>query len=358
MKKYTLVLSLIISVSYCVSLLFIISCDDGEETTKEIQWKKLGLDGKVINQLKASDETLYAATNAGLYRRGLSSDAADFTLMGFENKNVQALQILDSHEIIVSLVDRSGIEQPALHKTTNDGQSWTKIQSNFGGNVAEPLYDLAVHPGDKNILFGAGVGVVAKSADGGLHWEPVYGDWGGFASGVSVVTLNPKDPAEIWAGGQGAIENGFLLKSENGTYWQTWDDLVANPTVVKEITFSDTNNDQVLVGFEGALLKTNDSGQTWETLIDSEVHKFFFGARIRPGNPNRIYAAGWIKTSAPQPLVLHISNTAGHTWIEHTHAPEAFGGVWDMEMQSEEGRDRIFLGLNKGGVYEVVVRVD
>lgn len=91
----------------------------------------------------------------------------------------------------------------------------------------------------------------------------------------------------LWAGGQGAIENGYLLRSRNGTVWDRWDDLVDNPTVVKEIAFSAADNDKVFVGWEGALLTTPDGGASWETLIESEENRFYFGIGVSNQSASR-----------------------------------------------------------------------
>jgi len=347
-------MKLFISLLICGSCLF--GCNDEDDQSKEpdtLQWKKLGLDGKSVNQMLVSGTTLYVATTTGMFKRELNNANADFAVMGFAGKNVQAVEIINNDEILISLFDKSGGEEPALYKTNDDGINWLLVESNFGGDFPEPVFDFALNPGDESILLASGFGVVAKSLDGGLTWEPIYGEWGAFGTGVSVVTFNKNATEEIWAGGQGAIENGFLIRSVNEREWDEWTSLVENPTVVKEITFTPGNRDRIFVGWEGALLRTVNSGQTWQTLIESEENKFFFGICTDDENPDLIFAGGWIKTPEPQPLILMISRTGGDSWEEFELTGETYGGILDMQIRHEEGKDVLYLGLDKGGIYEV-----
>ena len=328
--------------------------DDDDKGASGAQWKKLGLEGKTVNEIKIFGSALYVATTSGLYKMDGPWGENDFESIGFENKNVEAIEIIGEGHIIASLFDKSGGEPPALFKTIDDGGSWIEINSDFGGGIPEPVFDLELHPHNQNVIFATGFSIVASSVDGGVHWEPKFGDWGGFATGLSVVEINPKDN-RIWAGGQGAIENGFLISSADGNEWQSWNDLVENPTVVKEITFSDLDENEIYVGWEGALLKTGDGGDTWETLIESEETRFYFGICLRPGESEKVYTAGWLKTPDPQPLAIFSSNNGGATWDEIRYADEEYGGVLEMQIKQEEGKDVLVLGLDKGGVYQVTI---
>lgn len=341
---------------FVIVSLIILSCSDDDGTTniRQPEWTKLGLDGKVVNELHLSGSTLFAATTTGLFKKDLNS-SGDFVQVAFAGKNVDAFEIVEGSTMIASLFDKSGSEPPALFRSTNGGQDWDELESNYGGTHPEPAIDLEVHPVHKNIIYATGLWVVAKSEDGGVNWEPIFGQWGGIGTGVSVVEVNPNNTSELWAGGQGAIENGFLLRTENEEDWDTWNDLVDNPTVVKEISFADDNPDNILVGFEGALIKTVDGGQNWKTVIESEQNRFYFGIG-RGRNEKRVYAGGWLKTPDPQPLILFVSDDGGETWKEEKYVSEQYGGIFEMLVTSQENEDVLYIGLDKGGVYRVRLR--
>jgi hypothetical protein len=341
---------------YCSLFL---ACSDDDKNGITLQWNKLGLDGFIVNELVLSNDVLYAATENGVYARHIDTDGA-FQLIGLQGKNVEDIIVFSAQRILASFVDRTGAIPPALYITENGGAAWDILENDFGGDeYPEPVYHLSRHPADETTLFAAGVTVVAKSTDNGITWEPIWGTWQGFASGVAVVEVNPKAPYDIWAGGQGAIENGYLLHLKEGAEWRNWSNLVENPTVVKEIIFDAAVDQHIYVGFEGALLRTGDDGETWETVIDGkESNRFFFGIGTSSNDHRRVFAGGWIKNfQYPQPLIFYYSRDRGVTWKEETYAPEQFGGIYDLKVKSEATRDRVFLALYKGGVYEVVVPV-
>lgn len=337
---------------------FFLSCSEDNEKPV-VTWTKLGLDGKTVHELKIVNNTLFAASSGGLFKRSLNNTSG-FSLIGFDGKNVQAIAPISEQHILASLVDRANhTEPPVLYETTNGGETWQEIENNFGGIDQEVILDIEVHPTDNNIIYATGWQVVAKSTDQGVTWHPIWGDWGGFGTGTSVVAIDPTNNEHVWAGGQGGIENGYLMYIEPENEWFQWTGLVENPTVVKEIIFDATNPGHVYAGFEGALIRTRNNGNSWESLIESEENRFFFGIGLTHFDPERIYTAGWLKRfDDPQPLKLFYSNDHGSTWKTLDFTDEDFGGVYDLKIIPGEDHDRVFLGLYKGGVYEVIVPRD
>lgn len=61
------------------ALLFVSCLDEDDQSLRGPQWKKLGLDGKSINEIELSITTLYVATSAGLFKRPLTSATNNFS---------------------------------------------------------------------------------------------------------------------------------------------------------------------------------------------------------------------------------------------------------------------------------------
>lgn len=341
----------------CFCMLLLLGACEKESPipSPTMSWNSLGLDGFIINKIDLFEDKIYVGTNKGFYVRNRTGQDADWELIGFENKVVQSFLIINESEMIVSLVNVQDPEQTGLQKTTNGGETWVEYTNGFGGQDGEPAFDITQHPDDASTLYAVGYNVVARSTNGGSSWEPIYGEWGGFSTGLDFVKLNPQDPESIWAGGQNGIEQGVLLHSpDGGESWENWLNLVEAPSVAKEIAFHPSKAEEVYVGFEGGLIKTPDRGEEWETLIHSEENRFFFGLAVHPNNPQTIYAAGWLKRfDEPQPFIIFVSKDGGSTWEEFEHNEPAFGGVYDMELVTEGGKDKLYVGLYKGGVYEV-----
>lgn len=330
--------------------------DNTEPINREISWNYLGLEGHVVNKIEVDGNRIYAATNQGFYTTNRNSQNQHWEVLGFEGQACQSFAIVGQNEFIVSWVNRLDMEKTGIFKTTDGGESWTELGLFGGEDGPEPAFDISMHPNEPSTLYAVGYLVVARSTNGGESWEPLYGDWQGFASGLDFVFLNPHRPDELWAGGQNAIEQAILIRSpDGGENWQQWLNLVDPPSVPKDMAFHPANADVIYAGFEGGLIRTRNNGEDWETLIHNNESKFFFGVSIPQAAPETIYAAGWLKRfDDPQPFIIYRSTDGGENWQEFTHEEVDFGGVYDMDLISEEGRDKLYLGLYKGGVYEVV----
>ncbi len=126
----------------------------------------------------------------------------DWELLGFQNKNCQSFLIVSENEIIVSLVNRQDPAQTGLYKTTNGGVQWVDFTNGFGGDDIEPVFEIIVNPTNPSVYYSIGHFVVARSDDKGESWQPIYGEWQSFATGMSFIRVNPNYPDAIWVGGK------------------------------------------------------------------------------------------------------------------------------------------------------------
>jgi photosystem II stability/assembly factor-like uncharacterized protein len=129
---------------------------------------------------------------------------------------------------------------------------------------------------------------------------------------------------------------------------------VDNPTVAVEVAFTNSGS-HIFAGFEGALMKTSNNGDTWKQVIDGHTDglRFFYGIGKSDVRQSHMYAGGWLKGVDEQSLVLYISRDSGETWETKTFEDETSGGIYSMKVISSGNRDRVFVGLDGGGVYEV-----
>lgn len=317
------------------------------------EWRFLGLQGKTVQTLRLYDQHLYAATIDGLYRKDLRAADTSWTPIGLQGKRARALLIFDADTMLAS----TQFDTVSLYRTTDAGVTWSSYQNGFGGQFSENVLAIERHPHQPNVLFATGPTVVAKSLDRGESWQISHGNWGGLATGVNFVKIDTNDSQIIWAGGQNAIERAFLLKSEDtGASWREWPEIVKEVSTGKTVAIHPHDSKIVYAGLESFILKTTDGGETWEEIF-VEDGRFFFGIAINPVQPGRIYTASWFKTPDPQPLIVYISDDDGENWREVHEKTAQFGGVWDLLHVNEGMRDKLYLGLDKGGVYEFVTDV-
>ena len=338
-----------------------LSCDDDDHNNGPIDrvtFTQIGLNGlRVYELVLFDDDSLIAATNDGIYAKDLNKNSP-FERIGLEGRNVVDLIVFNPGHIIATTGTRgSSSDQPGIHETINGGDQWQR--HNFGeGPDGETAHSLSLNPSEKGTVYATGNAVVAKSIDYGRNWEIIWGEWGAFASSTAVAEVNPFKLTDLWYGGQGAVENGYLGLLRNYQPVQQWDDLVDNPTVALEFAFSGREGQNILVGFEGAVMKTTNNGAEWNQVIDGHKNgiRFFYGIRHSERRNERVYAGGWLKGVKEQSLVLFISEDSGDTWQEHSFDFEMSGGVLSMATDDFDDREIVYVGLDGGGVYEIRIR--
>ena len=343
-----------------VSILLFFACDDDDHTrpAHDTAFKQIGLHNlKVYELFLFGDDSLFAATNDGVYVKNIST-ADPFILVGLKGRNVLDLIVFTPDHIIATTGNRGfSSDISGIHETKDGGVSWD--QRRFGDDdTGETAHSLSQHPANANVIYATGNAMVAKSVNYGKEWEVIWGDWGGFASGTSVAEINPFRQSDLWYGGQGGIENGFVGFLRNEQPEKQWDDLVDNPTVAVEVAFTNQGSENIFVGFEGALMKTSNNGEEWKQVIDGHENglRFFYGVDNSDSRENYVYAGGWLKGMEQQSLVLYSSTDSGQTWDEKTFDDEHSGGIFTMKVISDGNHDRVFVGLDGGGVYEIEVR--
>ena len=335
------------------------SCDDDDRPSPSpnIKFRQIGLDNLKVYELTLyGSDSLFAATNDGIYVKDITSDHP-FVQIGLDGRNVLDLVVFTEVHIIATSGNRGFTsDTPGIHETLNGGTSWEKYDFGDGDNE-ESAHSLSMHPSIAGTVYGTGSTVVAKSENYGKTWEVVWGNWGGFASGTSVAEINPFHQTDLWYGGQGGIENGYLGFLRNEQPAKQWDDLVDNPTVAVELAFANHGN-HIFAGFEGALMKTSNNGDTWKQVIDGHTNglRFFYGIQTSNSRQGHVYAGGWLKGVDEQELIIYVSRDSGDSWEPKNFADEKSGGIYSMKVISQGGRDKVFVGLDGGGVYEMEVQ--
>jgi photosystem II stability/assembly factor-like uncharacterized protein len=338
------------------SLIFTACQDETRDPHYDFEHSQIGLDGLKVYNLEVNNNILYASTNDGVYKKQLNTNNA-FTQIGLDGRNVVDFIVLGSQHVIATTANRGAIADDfGLHETTDGGASWEELPVFGTDEFEEPAISLSIHPDEPGVILASGYQLVASSSNYGRSWQLERGDWGAFATGTSVAEINPFKPDDLWYGGQGAIENGYLGVMRNGTQLNEWTDLVPNPTVAVEIAFDEQDDQNIYVGFEGSLMKTSNNGNTWHELINGRTNgmRFFYGIGLSENNPDDVFAGGWLKGEDTQPFILYYSTNAGNTWRNKTFENEQTGGIFSMKILSETSRERIFVGLDKGGVYEII----
>ncbi len=187
----------------------------------------------------------------------------------FENKNGEVRR-KDSqvcvYRIAVSLSDSAtlycGTEAGVVFKTVNHGETWQACapQHNFGG----PIFSIAVHPADNNIVYVGGGPWLWKSIDGGNSWTRCAD----ITNRANSIRIDPNDTNRITVAAGG-------------------------------------NNDD---NAGGGFYISTDGGESFFC----SLYGTCFDHELQPGNPSRIYL---VRREAVGPWAgIYVSDDAGYSW--------------------------------------------
>lgn len=323
----------------------------------ESPFSHIGLAGATVYGLEKTYSSVAAATDMGIY---LYQEDNQWTLQTPENWDVKVIEALYDTQLLayVKLTDDSPEADGFLVESRDEGKTWSEVETDFGvvfpEDPKEVMRDL--HFNDQSgELFAVGIQVVVSSPDFGRSWAVVNGEWGAFATGYSIVTFDDINQS-IWVGGQGAIENPILHKIDytnlsSVNYSGDIEELLHPPSTIKSIRIFPDNDQVVYVAGEGGIANSQDYGDSWQPMLLNDNSRFYFDI-VQDTQTGNLFTAGWDKNfSSPQPLLIEFSEDKGQTWNQRSYEDDTIqGGVWSMLVVTEEDSNKLYLGLQGGGV--------
>lgn len=140
-----------------------------------------------------------------------------------------------------------------IYKTTDAGNSWTKILTGDSPDQIRSLYFLNADVGFYTTFSGSGL--IAKTTDGGAHWTKTQ------ISPFDYINSLEFFNADI---GYAAGSDGIIMKTtDGGTSWKKLNS--DNTTWLTSVHVFDANN-VIAGGMNGLLLRSADGGATWNVV--------------------------------------------------------------------------------------------
>ncbi|HEY1613967.1 MAG TPA: hypothetical protein VGF97_09785 [Rhizomicrobium sp.] len=252
-----------------------------------------------------------------------------------------------------------------IYKSTDGGESWT----NMGLPQSERITRILVDPRNGNTVYACVPGRLwsdsadrglYRTTDGGKTWSLVL-KGGNLSTGCSSVTLNPKNPDELFAGmwdfrrkgwsfrsgGDGpdaTSASGLFHSTDGGQSWTavtaaTNKGMPAAPWGRVEVVYAPSDPKRVYAFVENvrsALYVSNDGGASWEERDRSRnmVWRPFYFARIvvDPTNPDRLFKMN-LRVIASEDGGKSFTDAGGGShgdwhdvWIDPSNPREVIGG--------------------------------
>ena len=207
---------------------------------------------------------------------------------------------------------------------------------------------VAGHPTERAVFyFGACVGGVWKTDDGGAYWENVSDGFFNTAS-VGAVAIADSDPNVVYVGtGEACIRgnlshgDGVYRSTDGGKTWSHRG--LADTRHIGRVRVHPNDPDLVYVAALGhafgpnderGVFRSRDGGESWERVLFKSEKAGAVDLSMDPSNPRVLFASiwqarrePWTFTSGGPDSGLHRSTDGGDTWTDITENEGLPGGV-------------------------------
>lgn len=212
--------------------------------------------------------------------------------------------------LILAIVVLSGFcDRPVEAQTSApqiDPAAYSALRYRYIGPPGNRTISLAGIPGDPSIYYvGAASGGIWKTADGGVHWKPIFDEQP--AASIGALALAPSDPNIVWAGtGETFIRShismgwGIFRSADAGKTWERRG--LENTGRIGRILVDPRNPDVVLVAALGhsygpqqerGVYRTTDGGRNWQRVLFVDENTGAADIVMDPNHPDILFAAMW-----------------------------------------------------------------
>jgi photosystem II stability/assembly factor-like uncharacterized protein len=278
------------------------SVDDGQS------WTNMGLkDSGHISQIWVdpvdSDTVLVAAQgplwgpggDRGLYKTTDGGQTWQPILTVDENTGINEFVVdpRDSNNIVASSYQRrrhvwvliNGGPGSAIHKTTDGGQTWSKVETGLPSDDNMGRIGLAAAPSDPDMIYAI---IEASEEERGIYRSTDFGDtWSKRSEHMTrspqyynELVVDPQDPERVYSLDTFThmSEDGGENWTQLGFEWRHVDDhaLWIDPDFTAHL----------IIGGDGGIYETYDRGDTWRHVRNLSIAQFY---RIQPDNDEPFY---------------------------------------------------------------------
>lgn len=259
------------------------------------------------------ENALYVPTINGIYTKELSTlSNTDWQLFAFEGVPIKDF-VKDGDQIIAIT---NNINSELLLYSDDNGETYTfRPDAHFTdpdlvpAELSNQIHQIAHHsPSFDSLLVVHHFGI-SLSTDAGFTWTlleeyvPEYQ--------YRFADFHPQNPSKMYSTGETGFFASYVLASEDGGL--NWSEIHSDfNDCVHLVSFHPTEEDTYLIGREGKISKSTDSGNTWTT-FNLDPYLYVYQFRYDPNDPNVIYASGGLNGLFDTIYFIR-STDGGDTW--------------------------------------------
>ncbi|MBU0493791.1 MAG: hypothetical protein KKB13_18240, partial [Chloroflexi bacterium] len=166
-----------------------------------------------------------------------------------------------------------------VYRSTDQGQTWHKR-----GLDGQGIPALLALPGTTQVYAGVSHGGVYYSSDGGSTWSARNVGLG--SMDVTTLVARPGTPATLYAGLYGAP--GVARSTDGGAHWQDWGAGLPGLPLILSLIADPTAPTTLYAGEAAAVYRSTDGGSTWNVRANSPLD-WYDSLILDPQNTQILY---------------------------------------------------------------------
>ena len=287
--------------------------------------------------------------SAGIWR---SDDGGDSWIRSKGSRPRMPWSELQVFDVVVHPKDSKVIyagTNEGIYRSDDRGASFERLESEVSNY---DVWCIAIDPVEPDTVFaGCRPGALFRSKDAGQHWQLLPAEFAEECANVSVprvtqMAIDPSDHRIVWAG---AEVDGVRRSLDGGDTWTRVDTL--EEIDIHAMVFSPGSPSKLIVSTAPEVYFTSDVGESWQTVGAKEKFPMSFcrGVTIKPDDSNVVFLGNGNSFVGDQGAILR-SQDRGETWENLTLPDMPNSPIWSFAM-NQANPDRILCNSHYGEVY-------
>lgn len=298
------------------------------------EWNLLGPTGGSIHSLSINPKnpsSLYASTKiSGLFYSFDSGQSASFISHQFRDYDIDNIITLgDSDDSFICHVSGTG-----YFKLNGRTKTWKMIIDDpWGGGYT-------INPKNSNIMYiSRNENQLWRSDDGGDSWYKLYT----FDDPIRIIEVSNSDTSLIYA----AFEDAIYRSVNSGRNWTLTSDPDFYDGIPIQLEINPLDNNSIYLNNNSRLLKSTDTGFSFDTLITSNTGSFV----VNPVDTMILYVGTSNPSIAPEGGIFK-SVDGGYNWFEVRNGlPDGSLMGFYYIVMNPLNPEELFAGVGYNGIF-------
>lgn len=244
-----------------------------------------GMDGMDCLVDYTNDNIVFVSTQGGSFKRSTNGGS------GFTNVPATGCYWVSPITMDPNNNNIIYIGSVSLHKSVNNGLSWTTLPLSFDGKC---VYSVEVAKSNSNYLYAATFAHIYRSVNGGANWNDLTNGLPVANAAITGIAVSSTNPDKFWVCFSGfSANNKIFLTTDGGNSWTNVSTGLPN-VPVNCIEYQNGSNDIVYVGTDLGVYYKDATMSNWmpfnnglPNVIIDDLEMYYPNGTVRAGTYGR-----------------------------------------------------------------------